>query len=291
MKITKRFKHIWAEMMCHLPFTAGGAAFGIIFMLIFKNMGQDTGSVLFKIFHPAHVVLSAMVTSSLFLLHTKKRNFFVIVLVGYFGAVGIATLSDCIIPFFGEEILHVSVPSHSALHEAEESHLQVDNAHEVQEHEEHAHDDHIHGDTGIEGNNNSEHVHDENCEHHNHEHGLHLGFIEQWYIVNPAALLGIIFAWYMPSSRYPHGVHVLISTWASSSHMLMNTTADITTTVLFGMFIVLFIAVWLPCCVSDILFPLLFVKGDIDISCRCSGGHNVKHSHDSESHCGCSAED
>ena len=29
---------------------------------------------------------------------------------------------------------------------------------------------------------------------------------------------------------------------------------------LFGVFLVLFIAVWLPCCVSDIIFPLLFVK-------------------------------
>jgi hypothetical protein len=31
---------------------------------------------------------------------------------------------------------------------------------------------------------------------------------------------------------------------------------------LLGMFIVLFLAVWLPCCVSDIVFPLLFVGPD-----------------------------
>ena len=273
MDLTKRFKHIWDEMLCHLPFTAGGAAIGIAFMLLFRNMGQETGSVLFQVFHPGHVILSAMVTSSLFLLHTKKKNILVVILVGYFGSVGIATLSDCVIPYFGEEILGASVPSHAALHETD-----VD----AEGHKSDIDENHLHKEIVIESKGeqieqsqaDSDHVHVESCEHENHKHGLHLGFIENWYIVNPAAFLGIFIAWYLPSSRYPHGIHVLISTWASSSHMLMNTSADMTFTLLSGMFVVLLIAVWLPCCVSDILFPLLFVKGDINLSCRCSGSHN-----------------
>ena len=274
MDVTKRFKHIWDEMICHLPFTAGGAVIGILFMLIFRNMGQETGNILFNIFHPAHVVLSAMVTSSLFLLHTKKKNFLIILLVGYFGAVGIATLSDCIIPFFGEEILNVSVPSHAALHEGEHAEAGHDEhaIHAEEAEEDHAGHDHAEG--FVESEEQHEHIHDENCSHSDHKHGLHLGFIEKWYIVNPAAFLGILIAWFLPSSRYPHAIHVLISTWASSSHMLMNTSAEISVVILFGMFIVLLIAVWLPCCVSDILFPLLFVKGDIVQTCRCTGHHH-----------------
>ncbi len=279
MQLGKRFKHIWDEMLCHLPFTAGGAAIGIAFMLMFRNMGTDTGKVLFQIFHPGHVLLSAMVTSSLFLLHTKKKNILVIILIGYLGSVGIATLSDCIIPFFGEEILGASIPSHAALHvnDAEaDSHIHSGNEHEPAES---AHEDESHSEDKAHVDEDSEHIHDENCEHH-HEHGLHLGFIEHWYIVNPAAFLGILIAWCIPSSRFPHGIHVLISTWASSSHMLMNTTADMTASLMAGMFIVLMLAVWLPCCVSDILFPLLFVKGDIGVACRCSGSHHHDHNHE-----------
>ena len=40
----------------------------------------------------------------------------------------------------------------------------------------------------------------------------------------------------------------------------------------FGIFVFLFIAVWVPCCLSDIVFPLLFVKGRKDIA-------NLSHSH------------
>jgi len=44
--------------------------------------------------------------------------------------------------------------------------------------------------------------------------------------------------------------------------MLMNTRADWSFGLLVGMFLALFIAVWLPCCFSDIVFPLLFVRVD-----------------------------
>jgi hypothetical protein len=33
-----------------------------------------------------------------------------------------------------------------------------------------------------------------------------------------------------------------------------------------GCFGFLFLAVWLPCCISDIVFPLLFVKSSDDLS-------------------------
>ncbi|MHC4988313.1 MAG: hypothetical protein ACYTFX_07455, partial [Planctomycetota bacterium] len=108
-------------------------------------------------------------------------------------------------------------------------------------------------------------VHDDEPVPETHEHSedcghplLHIGFIEEWYLVFPAAIIGVLLAYFRPRTHLPHASHVLLSTWASSAHMLMNTQADMTAMLLLGMFIVLFLAVWLPCCVSDIIFPPLF---------------------------------
>jgi len=45
-----------------------------------------------------------------------------------------------------------------------------------------------------------------------------------------------------------------------------------------GSFGFLFLAVWLPCCVSDIVFPLLFVRGEPRPFDKGRGEH-VPHSH------------
>ena len=95
-----------------------------------------------------------------------------------------------------------------------------------------------------------------------HHAKLHLGFIKEWYLVFPAAIIGVLAAYFRPTTKLPHASHVLLSTWASSAHILMNTKADWSLILLLGMFIVLFLSVWLPCCVSDIVFPLLFVRTD-----------------------------
>lgn len=257
-----RLKRIVTELKSHAPFTLFGAATGIVCMLLFKSVGSEINHRLFQVFHPAHVVLSAVVTAALFKLYKKKASLVSVLLVGYFGAIGVATLSDCVLPFFGETILGVAIPMHADLH----SHADAD--------------DHVHeGETAADGHEHehdedqADHVHDEQG---NHVHTseaessirarLHLGFIEDWYLVNPAALLGIIIAYLWPRTKFPHAGHVLISTWASSFHVLMNTHRELSLVMLIGVFVVLFIAVWLPCCISDIVFPLLFVNSDVDLS-------------------------
>jgi hypothetical protein len=40
--------------------------------------------------------------------------------------------------------------------------------------------------------------------------------------------------------------------------MALGSTIDVVTTILIAVF--LFLAVWVPCCTSDIIFPLLWVK-------------------------------
>jgi hypothetical protein len=89
---------------------------------------------------------------------------------------------------------------------------------------------------------------------------IHLGFIEKWWLVNPLALSGIGIAYLKPSTKFPHFGHVLLSTWASLFHIIMALGQTLSWFTYIGIFIFLFLSVWIPCCVSDIVFPLLFVK-------------------------------
>ncbi|MBN1816964.1 MAG: hypothetical protein JW828_06360 [Sedimentisphaerales bacterium] len=251
MAMLDKIKQIGREMRIHAPFTVLGAVTGIFFMLVFGYLYQGHTPVLFSIFHPLHVVLSAMVTASLFKLHRKAKDFIRILLIGYFGSVGVATLSDCIIPFFGETVLGVAVPSHAGLHEETHPKQHTSAGQEHEDPADHEHEPHTEAVPA-----EVDHEHADHAEGKPH---LHLGFIEEWYLVNPAAVLGVLIAYFLPRTKYPHALHVLISTWASSAHILMNTQADITIPLLAGMFIVLFVSVWLPCCISDIVFPMLFV--------------------------------
>ena len=204
---------ILTELKNHAPFTLFGALTGIVCMLLFRNLEHETSYRMFYVFHPAHVVLSAMVTAAMFELYAKRQKFIAVLLVGFFGSLGIATLSDSLIPHVGEVLLgmHVNV--------------------------------HAHEHTGF-----AEHA--------------HVGFIEGWYIVIPAAIAGVLIAHFKPKTKFPHAGHVLLSTWASSFHMLMAMSGQFSAWRAVGSFGFLFLAVWLPCCISDIVFPLLFVKSE-----------------------------
>jgi hypothetical protein len=242
--MNQRLIRILTELKNHAPFTLFGAATGLVCMFLFKNVGPEINHRLFQVFHPGHVVLSAIVTASLYKLYEGKAGFLKILLVGYIGSIGIATLSDCVLPFFGESILGVAIPVHSDLHEHDEAPV-------------HSNDEDVLHENGS-GSETGEKTPGTRAR-------LHLGFIEDWYLVNPAALLGILIAYFRPRTRFPHAGHVLISTWASSFHVLMNTHRELSTVMLLGIFVVLFIAVWLPCCISDIVFPLLFVNSKCDL--------------------------
>jgi hypothetical protein len=255
MSVKERAKHILVELKGHSPFTFFGAVLGIVFMLVFRNISGGGRHTLFAIFHPAHVLLSAIVTASMFRLHSEKKRFVLVLVVGFVGSIGIATLSDIIIPHLGAELMGLDVPTHGELYHSEEA-------------------------SAVEGQATTKHEHK--------GHKLHLGFVEEWYIVNPAALLGILIAYFHPRTKFPHAGHILISTWASSSYLLMNMQSEMTVAVIGGILVTLFIATWLPCCTSDIIFPLLFVKSDIQLAGPCpdhahhSHAHIAEHGEDSE---------
>ena len=198
------FKRIYEELRHHAPFTVFGAATGIVIAIFCKGLPFKIAHNLFYALHPIHVVLSALVTASMYELHRckvnrKHCNLWVLLLIGYIGSVGIATLSDSIIPFIGESILRM--PHREA----------------------------------------------------------HIGFIEMWWLVNPLAVIGIAIAYFMPATKFPHYAHVLLSTWASLFHIVMAMGGGASWFSYIVIFLFLFLAVWLPCCISDIVFPLLFV--------------------------------
>ncbi len=88
---------------------------------------------------------------------------------------------------------------------------------------------------------------------------LHVAFIEHWWLINPVALAGVACGVLLPRTKVPHSGHVLLSTWASLFYLTAHGEAN-WLPLLPLVLLVLFVAVWLPCCVSDIVFPLLFVR-------------------------------
>jgi len=199
------FKQILNELKTHAPFTFFGAVTGIIIMLFSQGLQSSVSYTVFYTLHPIHVFLSALVTASMYELHQcrnmkDKCNLWVLLIVGFIGSIGIATISDSLIPYLGELLLQMP------------------------------------------------------------NRGIHIGFIEKWWLVNPLALMGIAVAYFWPKTKLPHAGHVLLSTWTSLFHIMMANSVAFSMVSYIIVFVFLFLAVWLPCCLSDIAFPLLFIR-------------------------------
>ncbi|MFC1594350.1 hypothetical protein ACFL38_03390 [Candidatus Omnitrophota bacterium] len=199
------FQQIIKELKHHAPFTAIGAVSGIVIMLLFKRVPPDISHNIFYVLHPAHVLLSALATASMYGIYKcsdakGKCNIWILLIIGCLGSIGIATLSDSLIPYLGETLLNM--PHREA----------------------------------------------------------HIGFIERWWLISPLAIIGICIAYFKPHTKSPHAAHVFISTWASLFHIMMARGDCVNCFSYIAIFFFLFVAVWLPCCISDIIFPLLFIK-------------------------------
>jgi len=88
---------------------------------------------------------------------------------------------------------------------------------------------------------------------------LHLSIIEEPLTILGVALAGCLFGITTKYTKVPHLIHVLLSVFASlfyiiafSTHLnFINFTAS---------FFIVFVAVLIPCCISDIIYPMLFVR-------------------------------
>ena len=103
-------KTIIKELKLHAPFTLFGAISGGILMVFFQRLPSNISYNIFYVLHPIHVVLSALVTVSMYEFHKcsgkgKKCNLWILLVIGYVGSIGIATVSDSLIPYLGEVML------------------------------------------------------------------------------------------------------------------------------------------------------------------------------------------
>jgi hypothetical protein len=205
----KMIRRILSELKEHVPFTALGAVTGIIIMVIvvFADVPSQISEAAFYTLHPLHIILSALVTTAMYMRYSKGK-LWAAILIGYFGSVGICTLSDAIIPYLEGTSLNIVISFHVPFLETEAM--------------------------------------------------PYLG-VAEWVVINSAALIGIALGYWKQITRFPHAGHVLLSTWASLFYFTAFGIAS-WIPLLPLIFIFLFLAVWIPCCTSDIVFPLLFVR-------------------------------
>jgi len=191
-------RRIAQELKRHVPFTALGALTGIIIMaiVVIVNVPSHISHTAFYTLHPVHVLLSALVTTAMYRRY-RKGKVWVAILIGWTGSIGIATISDAMIPYLGGTLLHAQME-------------------------------------------------------------FHVPFIEEWWI-NLLALAGIAIGYWRQTTRIPHFGHVLLSTWASLFYITAFGIADWIPLLPF-IFLFLLLAVWIPCCTSDIIYPLLFMR-------------------------------
>jgi len=205
-------RRIAIELKRHAPFTALGTLTGIIItvVLVSGDVPSSVSETAFYTLHPLHVVLSALVTTAMYARYRKQSRIWAAVLIGWTGSVGIATISDAVIPYLSGGLLGVPMEFHVPFIETAKMPV--------------------------------------------------IG-IEKCIVVNSAAALGIAIGYWKQVTRIPHSGHVLISTWASLFYFTAFGIAD-WIPLLPLIFLFLFLAVWIPCCTSDIVYPLLLVRRD-----------------------------
>ena len=89
---------------------------------------------------------------------------------------------------------------------------------------------------------------------------FHLPLLEIPFIIVATAIIGSIVGIKTGITHLPHFLHVFLSVFASIFYLIAFS-QTLTLTYLAISTIIIFIAVLIPCCISDIIFPLIFIKG------------------------------
>lgn len=204
-------KHLLEELRHHLPFSVLSVCFSIMMMGILYFIAtlmkvenvSDASTSLFHIFHPVHLLFSAIATTAMFWQHEKK--FFKAVVIGFIGSVVVCGASDIIIPFISGLLLGVKMQ-------------------------------------------------------------LHICIIEHPAMVLPFVIAGIIAGFFAPGTLekqegviFSHSLHVFTSSSASILYLVGFGLTDWISHI-GAVFVFTLIAVVIPCCTSDIIFPLLVVE-------------------------------
>lgn len=198
-----KLKKIFEELFHHIPYTGFGAFIGtiVVAILVIASPKYEIREAIFELSHMSHVFFSALATGGLYKIKNLKADWFKVVVVGIVGSIVIGTLSDCLIPALGLQLMGIGP---------------------------------------IE---------------------IHAGIIHHPVLILLLATVGSLVAYFIPRIKFPHLMHVTISTMASAFHMLLQK-GLIDLKIIGTLMIILFIAVWLPCCLSDIVFPIICTMED-----------------------------
>ena len=159
--------------------------------------------LLFHLFHPAHILFSAIATTAMF--YKYDKSFFKAIIIGFAGSIVICTISDALIPTITAKMMGYS----------------------------------------------SE---------------VHLCILESPMKVIPFAVIGVflgiaaVFSGNTKSTITSHSVHVITSTLASLFYTIGSTGKLVWIDHIGTVFMMTVVAVGGICCLSDVIFPLLFTK-------------------------------
>jgi len=220
-----KFKYVLVELGYHLPYSIFGITVGLIAMGVLSFfailMGAESllpaaSSELFHVFHPAHVLISAVATTAMFWKHEKR--IFKAAIVGFVGSVTLCVISDILLPIIGGSIL-------------------------------------------------------------SSEMLVHICVLREPGLVFPFAVIGVaagllITKGFEKSTQYSHSAHVFISSAASILYLLGFGLTDWIHSI-GAVFLIIIAAVMIPCCASDIVFPLACVHRN----CNHSDELNHEHQH------------
>lgn len=215
-------KMIWEELKHHLPFSILSVVIGLILVGILSFIAETTNTTdasahfeeLFHIFHPTHILFSALATTAMF--WQKEKKFFKTIAVGIIGSVGVCSISDIFIPYLAGHLL------------------------------------------------GAEHMH------------LHICILEHPQMVIPFLVLGVIVGFLAPGNLeksegvvLSHSFHIFISASASIMYLVSFGVTDWAHKI-GAILIYMVLAVVIPCCTSDIIFPLICTG---KIPCK----HHIEH--------------
>ena len=223
MNQESKLRYVLVELGYHLPYSIFGITVGLIAMGILsffailmsaESLLPTASAELFHVFHPAHVLISAVATTAMFWKHEKR--ILKAAVVGLVGSVTICAISDIFLPIIGGSFLGSKML-------------------------------------------------------------VHICILEEPGLVFPFAVIGVVAGLlitksFEKSTQYSHSAHVFVSSAASILYLLGFGLTDWIHSI-GAVFLVIIVAVMIPCCASDIVFPLACVHRDCDHSDELTHGH------------------
>lgn len=107
-------KELFHEIEHHIPFTTAATIIAIAAVALINYYFQiNISESAFEILHPAHVVVSAIVTGGIF--YRYKQKIVPALLVAVSGSIIVGSLSDIILPWLGANLLGIQTSFHLPL--------------------------------------------------------------------------------------------------------------------------------------------------------------------------------